>query len=106
MTHLDMAGRTTLIKATLNVIPNHIMQIIPLPTNLISRLKSYQKNFLWGSTPQKRRLHLINWHVITTNKDQGGLGIQRLKDKNDALLAATAWRLFHNPHSHWVFFPP
>lgn len=104
MTHLTMTCHTTLIKATLNTIPNYIMQFISLPAHIITRLESYQKNFLWDSTSQKRRLHLLKWDKISTPKEQGGLGIQWLRDKNDALLASTAWKLFHIPRGPWAAF--
>lgn len=77
-THLTIADRTTLIKATLNPIPNHLMQIMSLPTNIIQRLESYEKYFLWGSTSRKKKLHLINWETVTSPKEQRGLGIQKL----------------------------
>lgn len=102
--HLTMAGRTTLIKAILNTIPNHIIQIMSLTTHLISRLESYQKNLLWFSTYQKRWLHLINWNIVTIPKEQEGLAIQRLRNNNDALLPGKAWRLFHQPHTPWASF--
>lgn len=57
------------------------MQIIQLPSYVIARLEQYQKNFLWGTTSQKKRLHMIKWEVIMTPKNEGGLGIQKLKEK-------------------------
>ena len=69
--HLSLAGRTTLIKATLNSIPNHIIQFIALPNYIINRLESFQKNFLWGTTAQKKRLHLLKWDYVTNPKDHG-----------------------------------
>lgn len=48
---------------------------------MIARLEQYQKNFLWGTTSQKKRLHMIKWEVIMTPKNEGGLGIQKLKEK-------------------------
>lgn len=42
---LSMAGRTTLIKATLNSIPNHVMQITYLPIQILNQLERYQGNF-------------------------------------------------------------
>lgn len=77
-THLTIVDRTTLIKATLNPIPNHFMQIMSLTTNIIQRLESYEKYFLWGSTSRKKKLHLINWETVTSPKEHGGLGIQKL----------------------------
>lgn len=84
-----MAGRSTLIKATFNTIHNHVIQIISIPSNIINRLEICQKKKLWGSTSQKRKLHLLNWKTVTSSKDNGGLGIQKLRGKNEALLSST-----------------
>lgn len=100
--HLTLAGRATLIKSTLNSIPNHLMQLIKIPNYIIQRMEQYQKNFLWVSNAQRKRMHMVKWEVITTLKSQGRLGIQKLKAKNLALLASTAWRLFQNQQSHWA----
>lgn len=78
-----MVGRTTLIKVTLNRLPNYVMQLIKLPTNITNQLELYQQNFLWVTTPQ---VHLIKWETIQSPKECGGLGIQNLSDKNNALL--------------------
>lgn len=58
--HLTMAGRTALIKVTLNSMPNHIMQFISLLSHIITKLERYQKNFLWGTTVQKNDYILLN----------------------------------------------
>lgn len=55
-----------------------------------------------GTTLQKRKIYLVQWERVTTSKLEGRLGIQKLKEKNQALLANTAWRLFHNPSSLWA----
>lgn len=86
-----MAERTTLIKATLNSIINHVMQITYLPIELLHKLERYQRKF-----------HLIRWESVTTSRVEGGLGIQNLRKKNQALLASTALRLFHSPSTLWA----
>lgn len=79
-----------MIRSTLNSIPNHVMQFCSLPKYIMHHLKRYQRDFLWGSNTTKRRLHLVNWKTVTTPKHEGGLGIQDLQTKNQALLAGTA----------------
>lgn len=83
---LSMAGRTTLIKPTLNPQPNYVMQYIEIPTQVVTRMNRYQRNFLWGTTECKKKIHLIKWSVVQKPKHQSGLGIQNLATKNKALL--------------------
>lgn len=79
---LNMAGRTTLATSTLNSIPNHIMQYHKLPKNINRLIDRTQRNFIWGSTAEKSKLHLVNWHTLTDIKNNGGLGIVSAENKN------------------------
>lgn len=60
------------------------------------------RNFLWGSTETKKKVHLISWKKITRPKKEGGLGIQAAKEKNIALLAKLNWRLHSENTSIWA----
>lgn len=78
------------------------MQINLLPPKLIHKLKQIQRNFLWGSTDQKYKLHLINWDKISTPKSEDDLGIQKLSQKNKALLTNFLWCYIHFNNSPWA----
>jgi len=78
------------------------MQYIHIPSHILHKLDQYQRNFLWGTTLEKKKLHLVKWNDITRPKNIGGLGIQKLRDKNNALLASLAWRLFNSPNAMWA----
>lgn len=54
-----------------------------------------KRDFLWGSTSDKKRMHLVGWSKILKSKEEGGLGIQATRAKNVALLAKLKWRLYH-----------
>ena len=60
------------------------------------------RNFLWESTCEKRKLHLVGWNKIIKSKEEGGIGIQTLKAKYIALLANLNWRMFHEKESLWA----
>lgn len=75
----------------LNSILIYAIQINLLPPKLIHKLDRLQQNFLWGSTDQKCKIHLINWDKITSPKSEGGLGIQKLIPKNKAMLTSFLW---------------
>lgn len=51
------------------------------------KLDKVNKDFLWGSTSEKRKLHLVGWSKIVKPKEDGGPGIQAAKTKDTALLA-------------------
>lgn len=74
---MNIAGRATLTILTLATIPNDAMQFTLLPSKFFKEIDKLQRNFIWGTTDQKKKLHLLNWSTITTNKASGGLGMKK-----------------------------
>ncbi|XP_023926429.1 uncharacterized protein LOC112037833 [Quercus suber] len=75
---------------------------VALPTHLCDKLDKINRDFLWGSMGEKRRLHLVGWSKIIRPKEEEGLGIQAAKFKNLALLAKLNWRLNQEKESLWA----
>ena len=99
---LSFAGRAVLVKSVMSTIPNYVMQATALPTHLCDKLDKIDRDFLWGSISEKRRIHLVGWNKIIRSKEEGGLGIQAAKAKNLALLAKLNWRLNQEKESIWA----
>ena len=98
---LSFAGRTMLIKSVMATIPNHVMQGVALRSQLCEKLDKINRDFLWGSSTEKKKLHLVGWSKVIKPKEEGGLGIQAAQAKNIALLAKLNWRLYHEKDSLW-----
>ena len=90
--YLSKGGRITLIKSTLASIPIYQMSIFRMPKSVAKRLEKLQRDFLWGGGNTGRKIHLINWKVMCTQKEKGGLGIRRMGPLNKALLGKWIWR--------------
>lgn len=73
---LNMAGRETLIQSTTFALPMYTMQTALLPQKVCDELDRMNWNFLWGSTDEKGKVHLVGWHHITKSRFRGGLGIR------------------------------
>ena len=99
---LSFAGRTVLIKSVMDAIPNHVMQWVALSSHLCEKIDKINRDFLWGSSTEKKRLHLVGWSKVIRPKEEGGLGIQAAHAKNIALLAKLNWRLYHEKDSMWA----
>lgn len=84
---LSLAGRVVLIQASTTTIPAYVMQSTALPKKLLANLDKVNKNFLWGSTDDAKKVHWVGWHKVTKPKAEGGLGIQSANCRNQALLA-------------------
>ncbi|KAF7801766.1 ribonuclease H [Senna tora] len=83
---LSMAGRATLLQSVISTTPLFQMQHSTIPKGIIDEIEKLERAFLWGSTPDKRKLHQISWSKISTPKNAGGLGIRSLKNMNTAFL--------------------
>ena len=72
---LSMAGRVVLIHASSSTIPNYAMQYVNLPCKILNGIDRVNRNFLWGSSEQVRKMHWVNWKEVTKTKEAGGLGL-------------------------------
>lgn len=103
---LSFDGRLTLTKAVLSSIPVHSMSTILLPASTLANLDKVSRSFLWGSTSEKRKQHLVAWKKVCLPKCEGGLGIRASKEMNKALIAKVGWRLLHDQVSLWARVVP
>ncbi|PKI32035.1 hypothetical protein CRG98_047574 [Punica granatum] len=60
------------------------------------------QNLIWGHSEERRMVHLVRWEVITQPKECGGLGLGRLEEYNDALLAKLGCGFLTRPGQLWV----
>ncbi|RVX03495.1 putative ribonuclease H protein [Vitis vinifera] len=65
------------------------------------RLEKLQRDFLWEGGSLERKVHLINWEVVCTQKEKGGLGIRKIDLLNKALLSKWIWRLASEKDNLW-----
>lgn len=68
------------------------MSLFKLPEGVARVIDRIQASFLWGGSNLKRKIHLVKWEEVTKSKKQGGLGVRKVRDLNDCLLAKWWWR--------------
>lgn len=73
-----------------------------LPSRVCKEIDHANRNFLWGSPPEKRKIHLVNWDIVTRPKDHCGLGIHKTRAQNLALIAKLNWKLLTANPSLWA----
>lgn len=99
---MSLAGRATLIQSVSSAIPAYVMQCNSLPASTCETLDRINRNFLWGSTAEKRKLHVVGWNKVTRPKANSGLGIRKTSCLNKALLARMNWRIFKERDKLWA----
>jgi hypothetical protein len=78
------------------------MQTHLIPLSICDEADKLCRNFIWGSTDEKRKCHLISWDTICSPKDSGGLGFRKLRDVNLVSMMKLGWRIITNPDSLWA----
>ncbi|CAN1188821.1 Putative ribonuclease H protein At1g65750 [Linum perenne] len=73
---LSLAGRVTLATSALSAIPAYVMQAAVLPATTCEAIDRRIRNFVWGSTSEERKTHLVSWEQICKSKELGGLGLR------------------------------
>ncbi|CAN1137716.1 Putative ribonuclease H protein At1g65750 [Linum perenne] len=99
---LSLAGRVTLAQSVLNALPSYAMQTSTLPASILSTIDSKIRSFIWGSSPDHKKIHLLSWDTICRPKSQGGLGLRMAKELNDAFMLKIGWLLLKKPEALWV----
>jgi len=99
---LSFAGRLTLTKSVLSLIPIHTMSTISLPQSTLEGLDKLARVFSLGSSAEKKKLHLVAWDRVCLPKSEGGRGIRTSKCINKALVSKVGWRLINDRNSLWA----
>ena len=99
---LSPAGRRVLIDSASTPIVEYYMQCCALPVKVCQAVDKLHRDFLWGSTEEKRKLHLVNWNTVTLTRDRGGLGMVEMQSRNEAYLAKLCWRLANEQDAPWA----
>ncbi|CAL8168851.1 unnamed protein product [Prunus armeniaca] len=99
---LSLAGRATLIQSVTSAVPVYAMQTAKLPTSVCDALDKLNRNFFWGGSEKRSRVHLCQWDLVCRPKSKGGLGFKKTGAMNQALLAKIGWRLHIKDEGLWA----
>ncbi|KAK3224934.1 hypothetical protein Dsin_004796 [Dipteronia sinensis] len=89
---LSNAGRLVLIKSVLSSLPTYFMSVFQIPISVALAMEKLQRDFFWGVKGEKKGIHWVDWPTFYKSKRNGGLGIRRIQDTGDALLAKWDWK--------------
>lgn len=99
---LSFAGRISLAQSSLCNISGYILQTAPIPAVVCEEVEKSCRDFIWGTTANARKCHLIGWKTICSPKEEGGLGFRDLKILNKAYMLKLGWQLISQPNKLWV----
>ena len=97
-----MASKVVLAQAVTTAVPAYVMQGVLLPSRVHNKLDKLTRDFIWGSSIEKRKLHLVSWEKVVRPKENGGLGIHVAKQKNFSLTDKLCWRFKNSKGELWA----
>ena len=69
---------------------------------LCNNIDQKVRNFIWGSSQEKKKVHIARWEIVTNTKEIGGLGIRSTRNINIAFMAKLGWRLITVTKDLWA----
>ncbi|KAL9690818.1 hypothetical protein QQ045_011229 [Rhodiola kirilowii] len=82
-------------------LPLYYASIYKMPIGVAHELEKIQKQFLWGGSESRKKVHHVKWASVLKPKQYGGLGIVGMVEKNMALLTKWWWRLVSGQGGLW-----
>lgn len=83
---LNLAGRVTLIKALLSILPIHQYVIIMAPASAHKQMELIIRSFLsQGGKQDNKKFSLVRWEQVTLPYEKGGIAIRLPRLMNIAL---------------------
>lgn len=70
---LSLAGRMTLANFVMGASATLYMQHEKIPKFILLKIEQMQREFIWGSNPNGRKAHLVNWSTMCKPKYAGGM---------------------------------
>lgn len=69
---------------------------------MCSKLDKKCHKFIWGSTSEARKVHLVNWDDLCQPKELGGIGMRPSSSVNMACMMKVGWNFINNKDDLWV----
>ena len=77
-------GRLQLITSVLYSIQLYWCSLFIIPKYTISKIEQSFSSFFWSRNSGSARRAKIKWESVCLPKEEGGLGLRRIKDLNDS----------------------
>ncbi|WMV38625.1 hypothetical protein MTR67_032010, partial [Solanum verrucosum] len=75
---------------------------IVLVLSILKKVDQICRDFLWGSSADKKKVALVAWDKVCLSKRQGGLNIKGCSNWNKASVGQLLWQIIVNKESLWV----
>ncbi|WMV17411.1 hypothetical protein MTR67_010796 [Solanum verrucosum] len=77
-------------------------EVFILPQSILKKVDQICRDFLWGSSVDKKKVALVAWDKVCLPKIQGVLNIKGCSNWNKASVGQLLWQIIVNKESLWV----
>ena len=99
---LCFVGRLQLISSVLYSIQTYWCSMFIIPKFTCYKIEHIFSGFMWSGKDVNARRAKVGWKALCLPKEEGGIGLRRVKDWNDAAIMKHIWNLFYRKDSIWV----
>ncbi|KAL1189620.1 putative ribonuclease H protein [Cardamine amara subsp. amara] len=100
--YLSFAGRQLLIDTVIAGITNFWCGAFILPKKCIRKINSMCSAYLWKGFLEAGSNARVAWEIVTSPKEEGGLGVKNLELWNRTCAVKLLWMLLCRTESIWV----
>ncbi|KAJ0494731.1 hypothetical protein HanIR_Chr12g0600811 [Helianthus annuus] len=97
-----LLGRVQLVRSVLSSMHVYWASMFILPKRIVKDLEDRMRRFLWAQGNNIKGKAKVKWSQVCLPKREGGLGIRRVRDMNNALMVTHIWSLITLRESLWV----
>ncbi|XP_042504795.1 uncharacterized protein LOC122081671 [Macadamia integrifolia] len=101
---LSLGGRVKFVRSVISSITVHNFAVYWWPDHSIKLVELWMRNFIWSGDMEVTKKIVVTWDDVCKPKQEGGLGIRRLRDVNFVCLAKLTWQIKHEESSMSKFF--
>jgi hypothetical protein len=73
---INIANGLILIKQVLQAMPFYHLSVIVAPKYILKVMQNLQRDFLWGTSKNKKKWDLVAWETTCVPKLKGGPGLR------------------------------
>ena len=90
------------MQSVTSTIASYTMQTARIPVSVTKEINSLNRDILWGSTKEKKKVPLVKWDNVCKPTKEGGLRIRKTSMMNLAFLAKLGWKMESDDNALWA----
>jgi len=99
---LSIIGRIQLVNTVITGFLAYSFNMYKWPISLFNQVEQWCRNFIWIGDILKTHIVIVNWDMICSPLENGGLKIINLRHENNAYLFKLAWNFAYS-NKPWSF---